>query len=185
MGSAALLLIGAVGWNLRAPHNDSSSGALVTLSGGFELRSHDYGRPVPLYASMLGVEPDTFRQAFSGVHPDPSHDPSGAEQETNKAALLEVLAQHDVTNERLDEVANYYRFNDSKNETWPRRTAKVYAIVKDGKVTGFRLDDVGVGYTYPPTVSVSGHPEVRATVRLAFTKDFATNGHVESVDLVS
>ncbi|BFU46250.1 hypothetical protein KRMM14A1004_44870 [Krasilnikovia sp. MM14-A1004] len=181
------MLAGVAGWYLRSPDNDSSTDAqaTATLSGGFELTSHDYGRPVPLYASMLGVEPDTFRQAFSGVHPDPGHDPSGSEQETNKAALLAVLAPHDVTNEKLDEVANYYRFNDTEGQTWPHRTAKVHAIVKDGRVTGFQLDDAGVGYTYPPTVSVSGHPEVRATVRLAFTKDFATNGHIASVELTS
>src|SRR5437868_3846849 len=43
--------------------------AAVTFSGGHEIGANDYGRPVVLMAAALGVEPDVFREAFSGVTP--------------------------------------------------------------------------------------------------------------------
>ena len=39
----------------------------VKFSGEHELGPNDYGRPVPLLAAALGVTPEVFRKAFSGV----------------------------------------------------------------------------------------------------------------------
>jgi hypothetical protein len=172
------------GWTAAATHAASPRRTVqVTLSGGFEIRSNDYGRPVPLYASMLGVSPDVFRQAFSGVHPDRGHAPTQAQQQANKDALLRVLGPYGVTNDAMDRVADYYRFDSSRGETWPRRAARAEATITGGKVTAIRVIDPGVGYTYPARVAVPGFPKVRATVELVFTRDFRTNGHVGRISL--
>ena len=153
----------------------------VTFTGGFELGANDYGRPVPLYAAMLGVSPDTFRQAFSGVRPDPGHAPSVVEQTANKNALLSVLATHGVTNDQLDRVANYYRFDSTRGGSWPHRAASAEATVVDGKVVAVRITDAGVGYTQAPQVSIDGFPQASVTAQVAFTTSFETNGHIASV----
>lgn len=153
----------------------------VTFTGGFELAANDYGRPVPLYASMLGVSPNTFRQAFSGVRPDAGHDPSAAEQTANKSALLSVLVSYDVTNEQLDRVANYYRFDSTRGGTWPNRAASAEATVVDGRVVSVRITDAGVGYTQAPQVSIDGFPQTVTAAQVAFTTSFETNGHIASV----
>jgi hypothetical protein len=149
----------------------------LTISGGFELHSNDYGRPVPLYASMLGVPPKVFRQAFSGVHPDPGHDPSTEDQQANKDALMSVLGPYGVTNDELDRVANYYRFDTTKGQTWRHRAAKAVVTVRNGKIVGVRVTDPGTGYTYTPQVSVRGFSGA-LKVRVVFTKRFGTNGHL-------
>jgi hypothetical protein len=178
----ALVAMIVVGWaSAPAPAQAAPRTVRVSLSGGFEVRSNDYGRPVPLYASMLGVTPDVFRQAFSGVNPDAEHDPSGEEQRANKEALLEVLAPYGVTNEELDRVANYYRFDSTKGETWPQRPARARARVVRGKVVSIRVIDPGVGYTYRPDVSVPGFPKLRVSAKLAFTDEFDTNGHIRRI----
>ena len=163
--------------------NEKAGSVDVVLTGGFEVHDDDFGRPVPLYASMLGVQPAVFRQAFSGVHPDPGHAPSAAEQEQNKVALLSVLAPHGVTNEELDQVANYYRFDSTRGETWPHRPAAATAVVSNGRIVGFTITDPGYGYSYPPRVSVPGFSAVNAVADIAFTRDFATNGHLNSITL--
>ena len=82
----------------------------VTFSGGHETDPQDHGRPVGLVAAALGVKPEVFRQAFSGVTPAKNGKPSPEEAQRNKAALMKVLGPYGVTNERLDEVSNYYRY---------------------------------------------------------------------------
>jgi hypothetical protein len=153
----------------------------VTVSGGFVLGADDYGRPVPLYASMLGVTPAVFRQAFAGVRPDTAHDPSAAQQQTNKGALMSVLAAYDVTNARLDEVANYYRFDGTRGQTWPHRAARVEAVVSGGRVVSVRILDAGAGCTQSPTLTVPGYPATTLTATVEFTRSFATNGQVAAV----
>lgn len=155
----------------------------VTFVGGFEIGPNDYGRPVPLYASMLGVSPAVFRRAFGGVHPDAAHDPTNAQQQDNKAALMSVLAAYHVTNDELDRVANYYRFNSAVGQTWPHRPARAEAVVENGTVTSIRVLDGGAGYTTAPTVVIAGHPSVAAAARVVFTSSFATNGHIEAITL--
>jgi hypothetical protein len=80
----------------------------VTFSGGHETDPKDHGRPVVLVAAALEVKPEVFREAFSGVTPARGGKPSQEEARRNKAALMKVLKPHGVTNERLDEVSNYY-----------------------------------------------------------------------------
>jgi hypothetical protein len=153
----------------------------VTLTGGFEIHANDYGRPVPLYASMLGVTAEVFRQAFSGVHPNHDHNPSADEAQRNKVALLSVLGPYGVTNDDMDRVANYYRFDSTKGQTWPHRAATALATVVDGTVTGITIVDAGSGYSYAPQATIASLPEVHLTVKLAMTRDFSTNGHVASI----
>src|SRR4051812_39132442 len=104
----------------------------LTFSGGHEIGPNDYGRPVNLLAAGLGVTPDVFRKAFSGVTPSRNGPPSGDLARRNKSALLKVLGPHGVTNERLDEVSDYYRFQRQRGELWPTTPARGYAIVDNG-----------------------------------------------------
>ena len=41
----------------------------LVFSGGTDTDPRDRGRPVVLVANGLGVTPEVFRDAFSGVHP--------------------------------------------------------------------------------------------------------------------
>src|ERR1700760_4666414 len=106
----------------------------VTFTGGHELAKNDYGRPINLMAAALGVKPEEFRKAFSGVTPAKGRGPTGAEQRRNKEALMKVLGPLKVTNERMDEVANYYRFRPQKGELWPTKPAEAYAVVDGGDI---------------------------------------------------
>src|SRR5690349_14821832 len=63
----------------------------VTFSGGHETDSRDHGRPVVLVAGALGIKPEVFREAFSGVRPAKNGKPSGEEARRNKEALMKVL----------------------------------------------------------------------------------------------
>jgi hypothetical protein len=56
-------------------------------------------------------------------------------------------------------------------------------VIRGGKVTAIRILDPGIGYDYPPSVSIPGFPNLRATATIAFTRDFATNGHIGSISL--
>ncbi len=68
-------------------------------------------RPTHLISADLGVTEATFIACFSGVSPDPDHDPTGATQQANKAVLLPCLQQAnpDITNSALDIVMDRYR----------------------------------------------------------------------------
>ncbi|MCC7119867.1 MAG: hypothetical protein IT310_15180 [Anaerolineales bacterium] len=155
----------------------------VILSGGYETDPRDRGRPVVLIASMLGVTPEVFREAFSAVHPaGAGSSPTEAQAQANKAALLSALAPYGVTNDWLDEVSNYYRYNRKAGETWPQVPAEVEALVENGVVTGFKIIHPGSGYTSAPTITVAG-TDVSATATVAFTTDFATNGSIREVRL--
>jgi hypothetical protein len=156
----------------------------VTFSGGHTIGKEDFGRPVTLIAAALGVKPDVFRKAFSGVTPARGRGPTGAEARKNKEALLSVLAPHGVTNERLDEVSDYYRFRPDRGELWPTRTAKAHAVVVDGKIKRIVVTDAGAGYCTPPTIKVAGFAETRFNVTLKLTKDLKKNGGVAKIEAV-
>src|SRR3954471_10902408 len=123
----AVSLAGVVGLTARA----AETKVPLTFSGGHEIGPNDYGRPVVLLAAGLGVKPEVFRKAFSGVTPSRGGPPSGELARRNKAALLKVLGPHGVTNERLDEVSDYYRFQPQRGELWPTTPAEAYATVED------------------------------------------------------
>src|SRR3954462_1128971 len=109
----------------------------VTISGGHDIAKNDYGRPITLMAAALGVKPEEFRKAFSGVTPAHGRGPTGAEARRNKEALMKALGPLGVTNERMDEVANYYRFRPQNGELWPTKPAVAYAVVENGKIKKF------------------------------------------------
>jgi hypothetical protein len=159
----------------------------LTISGGHDTDPVDHGRPVVLVAAGLGVPTDVFRQAFSGVHPAGagSGGPTEAEAQANKAALLAVLAPYGVTNDRLDEVSNRYRYMASSGETWTHRDAKATATVRNGKVVSVTLVDAGAGYSSTPTVTVPGAPTAKVTATVAYGTDLDTNGRIGSLKVAS
>jgi len=156
----------------------------VTFTGGHEIGKNDYGRPVVLMAAALGVKPDEFRKAFSGVRPAHGRGPTREEAQRNKEALMKVLAPLKVTNERMDEVANYYRFRPQNGELWPNKPAKAYALVEDGKIKKIVVTDPGSGYSYPPKVTVKGFEKVPLEAKLKLVTDLKKNGGIASIDIV-
>jgi hypothetical protein len=153
----------------------------VTFSGGHETDPRDHGRPVVLIAAALKVRPEVFRQAFSGVTPARGRRPSSDEQRRNKEALLKVLGPYDVTNERLDEVSDYYRYRPEKGELWPTKTAKAEAIVENGSIKRITITDAGAGYSSPPKVTVKGFEKVPLETKLKFGAEFKKNGSIDSI----
>src|SRR5262245_4087209 len=119
----------------------------VTFSGGHETDPRDHGRPVVLVAAALEVKPEVFRQAFSGVTPAKNGKPSGEEARRNKEALLKVLAPYGVTNDRLDEVSNYYRYQPQRGDLWKNTSAQAYALVENGQIKKIVITDPGSGYS--------------------------------------
>jgi hypothetical protein len=156
----------------------------VVFTGGYQTDPRDHGRPVVLIAAALGVPTDTFRTAFSGVTPaGGGSEPQPEQVHKNKDALLKVLQPLGVTNDRLDTVSNYYRYNGGKGEMWKNKPATATAIIANGAVTGIKVTDAGAGYSSPPTVTVVGYENVHATVELSFGTDLPTNGSIKSVTL--
>ncbi len=156
----------------------------VVFRGGHDTDPRDGGRPVVLIAAALGVEPQVFRDAFSGVRPARGRGPTGAEARANKQVLMSTLAPHGITNDRLDEVSNYYRYRPQSGEKWTHRPARATAIVKNGQVVGFDLTDAGAGYSTPPRVEVVGYPNLRVQPAIEHSKDLRTNGRIQSLDVV-
>jgi hypothetical protein len=156
----------------------------VSFSSGHEIGTKDYGRPIVLIAAALGVKPEVFREAFSGVTPARGRGPTGDEARRNKAALLKVLAPHGVTNERLDEVLDYYRFRPERGELWPTTAAKADAIVVDGKIRRIVITDPGSGYCSPPDIKVEGFPDAEFKATLALGKNLKKNGAIAAVEIV-
>jgi hypothetical protein len=156
----------------------------VRFSGGHEIGDRDFGRPVPLIAAGLGVKPEVFREAFAGVTPARGRGPSREEARKNKAALLKVLAPHGVTNDRLDEVSDYYRFQPQRGELWPTRPAVAHAVVKNGRLERVVITDGGSGYCSPPAAKAEGFADVELKVTLEFGTDLKANGSVSAVETV-
>ncbi len=156
----------------------------LVFSGGHDIGTGDFGRPVPLIAAALGVKPDEFRKAFSGVTPARGGAPSGEEARRNKQALMRVLGPLGVTNERLDEVSDHYRFQPQRGELWKTAPAKGHAVVADGKVTSLVITEPGSGYSSPPRVTIQGMEAIRIKATLHFDKEFRKNGSIGAVDLI-
>lgn len=159
----------------------------VTFTGGHETDPRDRGRPVILIASALGVTSDIFREAFSGVRPaGPGRGgPTGEEARANNAVLMKALGRHGITNERLDEVSNFYRYPPGSRELWNHTPAKANALVKGGAVIGYEIVEPGAGYTTPPLVSIPGVPGAAAPkVVLAFGKEFEKNGSISAINIL-
>jgi len=156
----------------------------VTFSGGHETDPRDHGRPVVLIAAALNVKPEVFRKAFSGVTPARGRRPTGDEQRRNKEALLNVLGPYKVTNDRLDEVSDYYRYRPEKGELWPTKPAKAYAVVAESKIKKIVVTESGAGYSSPPKATVKGFEKIRLEVKIKFDTDLKKNGRIVSIDVV-
>ena len=154
----------------------------VVFSGGHETEGVDHGRPVILIAAALGVTPEVFREAFRHVHPagPGSGGPTEAEARQNKAALMNVLGKYGVTDERLNEVSNYYRYPPGRGGIWRNKAATANALVKDGVVVGYEITSGGSGYTSSPKASVPG-VAADALVEVALGTDLKTNGCVSAI----
>jgi hypothetical protein len=155
----------------------------VTFSGGHETDKRDNGRPVELIAAALDVKPEVFRDAFSRVTPAKNGKPSGAEARRNKEILLKALGPHGITNERLDEVSNYYRYRPQEGELWPSTPAKAHAIVDSGRIKSIVVDEPGSGYSSAPTATIKGMGNVPLKVTLKFGTDLRKNGAVEKIEV--
>ena len=155
----------------------------VVFSGGHDTDPRDHGRPVALIAAALGVTSEVFREAFSHVHPagPGSGGPTHEEAQANKKALMSALGKFGITNERLDEVSNFYRYPPGRGNLWKVTPAVANALVKNGAVTGYEIVSGGAGYTVPPTVSVPNTKGSAPKVDIAFGKDFQTNGAVSAI----
>jgi hypothetical protein len=156
--------------------------APVVFTGGHETDPRDHGRPVNLIAFALGVDPGVFREAFSHVHPAPAGtEPDPEQVRQNKDALMNALSQFKVTNERLDTVSNYYRYNRSRGELWKTRPAVAHALVKNGVITRYEVTDGGAGYSSPPTVSVPSVPGAVGRAQISFSVVLEQNGYVSAI----
>lgn len=155
----------------------------VTFSGGHDIGKNDHGRPCVLIAAALGVKTEVFREAFSGVTPAKGGKPTRDEARKNKEALLKVLGPHGVTNERLDEVSDYYRFRPQNDELWKHKEAKAKAVIEGGKLIKVEVTEPGAGYTTPPKITVKGFEKTEFVVTLHFDKDLKKNGSVTSIEV--
>jgi hypothetical protein len=115
----------------------------LTITGGHDTDPRDHGRPVVLVAAALKVPDQVFRDTFANVRPAPAGQHPDPEQvRKNKAALMDGLGKYGVTNDRLDEVSNYYRYRpNNRGDIWRHKDAAGYAVVKDGKVTEVVVTD--------------------------------------------
>jgi hypothetical protein len=157
----------------------------LTISGGHDTVGEDRGRPVILIAAALKIPDQVFRDAFKGVHPSGpnSGGPSEAEARSNKQVLMDALGPYGVTNDRLNEVSNYYRYRRSAGEMWKNTPAKAYAVVHSGTVTSVVITDPGAGYSSPPTIAVPGLADVKLAPTLSYGTDLATNGSIKEIKI--
>jgi len=156
----------------------------VQIQNGYQTDPRDGGRPVGLIASALEVDGQVFRDAFSEVRPAKGGPPSEASKRANKKVLMDALSPLGVTDERLNEVSNFYRYRPEAGETWTIQAAKINAVIEDHQVTDLVIEDPGFGYLSEPQVSVVGYPDLQVRVALAFDRDLRRNGRIESVELV-
>jgi len=155
----------------------------VIITGGYETDPRDHGRPVTLIAAALGVKSAVFRQAFSNVKPARGGNPTPARANANKKVLMDALGKHGITNDRLDTISNYYRYQPGRGKLWKHIPASAKAIIKDGKVTGLEITNPGSGYMTPPSISIAGHDAIRVKATLVFSKNFQTNGSLKSLSI--
>ncbi len=157
--------------------------AQLSLTGGHDIGPQDHGRPCVLIAAALGVQTDVFREAFSGVTPAKGGGPSAEEARRNKNALMKVLEPHGVTNDRLDEVSNFYRYRPQNRELWKHKEAQAQAIVENGRITKIVITDPGFGYSTPPKITAPSLPDAEFTVTLLFDKDLKKNGSIKTIEV--
>jgi hypothetical protein len=157
----------------------------ITFTGGHDTDPRDHGRPVTLIAAALGVPDEVFRETFTHVTPaSGGREPQPDQVRRNKDALMKGLSPYGVTNDRLDTVSNFYRYNGSRGQIWRNTPATAYAIVKDGVVT-VTITDAGAGYTTAPSATIEGMNGVALKVTLTFGPDFKQNGSIKEITLAT
>ena len=155
----------------------------VQISGGHDLGKHDFGRPVSLIAAALEVKTEVFREAFSGVTPARGRGPTGEEARKNKAALMKVLAPKGVTNDRLDEVSDYYRFRPESGKIWTNKAAVAHAVIVGGKIERIVVTEPGHGYCSIPKIVVPGFEQAEFETSLSYSTDFKKNGAISTIKI--
>ena len=168
-------------WGSR--NRDRRDEGAVVFSGGHDTEGKDRGRPVVLIAAALGVKIEVFRDAFSGVKPAKDGKPTKQEAERNKEALIKVLKPYGVTDERLDEVSDYYRYKPGKGNLWKTTPAKAYAVLEGGKGKRIVVTDPGSGYSTAPKAAVQSMEKVGLKETIQFHKDFKKNGSISSIEV--
>lgn len=182
--AAALVVLGGALPAAQSQQPKQVTRVPVVFSEGHDTDRRDRGRPVVLIANALGVPPQVFRDAFSHVRPaQAGTEPEPRQVQANKAALMSALGKYGVTNERLDQVSNYYRYPPGRGKLWRVSPAVANALVQDGKITGYEIVSGGAGYTSPPIVSVPNMPDAKPTATLAFGKALETNGSVSAITI--
>ncbi len=157
----------------------------MEITGGHDTEGIDKGRPVILIASALNVPPEVFRKVFSGVKPaGPGQQPDEAQVRKNKQVLLEGLAPYGVTDDRLNEVSNYYRYRRSDGELWKHVDATAVATMRNGEVVSVTITNSGAGYSSPPHFSIAGIDQVKLKPVLSYGTDLATNGSIKEIKIV-
>lgn len=167
------------------PTRASETQIPITFSGGHETDPRDHGRPVVLIAAALNVKPEQFRAAFSGVTPARGRGPTPAEARRNKEALLRVLGPLKVTNDRLDEVSDYYRYRPEKGELWTNAPAEAYAVIADGVIKKIVITNPGRGYSSPPKATLKGFKSTRLETKIKFDRNLKKNGRVVAVEIAA
>jgi hypothetical protein len=167
----------------RTPVQAAETKVPLVFSEGHATDPKDGGRPVVLIAAALEVKPEAFREAFRSVRPARNGRPSREEAQRNKAALMKVLKPLGVTNDRLDEVSDYYRYQPQRGDLWKHAPAKGHAVVENGKITKIVVTDAGAGYSSAPAVTIQGMDTVRLKATVKFDKDLKKNGSILSVEI--
>lgn len=182
---AGLVLVALVSSMISTNVDAAETKIPVVFSGGHETDPQDGGRPVVLIAAALEVKPEVFREAFKSVKPARDGKPSPEEARRNKEVLMKALKPHGVTNERLDEVSNYYRYQPQKGQLWKNTPAKAHALVEDGKIKEIVVTEPGSGYSSLPNATLQGMEKVPLKVTLQLGKDFKTNGIIKSIEIAT
>jgi hypothetical protein len=181
---ALFLLLSGTNVNAQSSASSKETEVPVVFTGGHETDPRDHGRPVVLVAAGLGVTPEVFREAFSRVHPaGPGRSPEEHQVRENKHVLMEALGKYGVTDDRLNEVSNYYRYPPGAEHSWTQRPAQARALIRNGKISRFVITDAGAGYSSPPSIAVPQLPNVRAKCELSFVKDLQKNGEIGNIKL--
>src|SRR3954469_5658474 len=160
---------------------DGQTKVPLKFTGGYETNPADHGRPVVLIAAALKVREEVFREAFTHVPPARGKEPEPEQVRKNKEALMRGLGPYGVTDERLNEVSNYYRYSRERGQMWKTTPAAGFAMVRNGVVTGITITEAGSGYSSPPKVTIAGMDKLELKATLAFGTDFTKNGSVTQV----
>jgi hypothetical protein len=156
----------------------------VIIEDGYLTEEIDKGRPVRLIAAALKVTPEVFRDAFSNVRPERGGGkPSPTRARENKSVLLAALGKYRVTNERLDEVSDFYRYRPGTDELWKHKPAVIEAIIVDNQVIELKIVQPGAGYSSEPNITIVGYENVKVKSTLEFTTDLKTNGRIASLTI--